>query len=203
MSVNSAIDVTDAIEVPGIEFGPAMMALPSDKWRNFALYYVLEGCSGAEAVRKVGFCKPDSSDLTRTKQAYRLTSDSRMQSAILELGRKYLSSLVADSIKTLREVMADPTARNADRVKAAAVVLDRTLPAHTVMDVNHHHIVDIDHAKAALESLRFLKSMQVPREVLIEQFGHSGLDRYERALAEEDARVGKVKVIEGRVEAAN
>src|SRR5262249_19151276 len=151
------------------------------------------------AVRKVGFCKPESSIETVARQSYRLTSDGRMQAAILELGRQFLTSLVADSVKTLRQVMGDPKARNSDRVKAAGVVLDRVLPSQTLVDVKHHHVVELDHNAAALEALRFLKSMQVPRSVLEQQFGHSGLVRYERQLDAEDLQAKAVtKLIEAR-----
>ena len=50
-------------------------------------------------------------------------------------------------------------------------------------------------AVPALEALSYLKSMSVPREKLIEQFGHSGLVRYEKMLEERDAKRG-MKVIE-------
>jgi len=192
--------MTAAIELSdGAEFGPCMLALPSDRWRNFVLCFVLEGCTGSEAVRKVGFCKPDSTTETQAKQGYRLLGDDRVQSAILELGRQYLGSLVGTSIKTLNDVLTDPKARHADRVKAAAAVLDRTLPSQTLVDVKHHHIVELDHTKAAIEALRYLKSLQVPRSVLIEKFGHSGLPRYEQMIDAEDLQAKAVtKLIEAR-----
>jgi hypothetical protein len=70
------------------------------------------------------------------------------------------------------------------------------------MQVDHFHH-DVDHGKAAVEALRYLKKLQVPRAVLVEQFGHSGLARYEAQLAAEDeAAAGAAKLIEGRNEAA-
>jgi hypothetical protein len=42
---------------------------------------------------------------------------------------------------------------------------------------------------AAIEDLRRLKMLGVPREQLIETFGYSGLDRYEKLLAERQPKL--------------
>jgi hypothetical protein len=52
------------------------------------------------------------------------------------------------------------------------------------LEHTHHH--QVDHVTAAVEALGYFKSLDVPREKLIETFGHSGLPRYEAKLAAED-----------------
>jgi hypothetical protein len=52
--------------------------------------------------------------------------------------------------------------------------------------------VVVSHTDAALEDLRRLKQLGVPHDELIKTFGHSGLGRYEKLLAERDARVPNV-----------
>jgi hypothetical protein len=57
----------------------------------------------------------------------------------------------------------------------------------------------VDHGKEAIDALRWMKSLGVSRDKLVEYFGHSGLGRYEAQLNAEDEKSGKL--IEGRVEA--
>jgi hypothetical protein len=42
-----------------------------------------------------------------------------------------------------------------------------------------------------VEDLQRLKSLGVPREQLLETFGYSGLDRYEKLLAERQPKVNR------------
>jgi hypothetical protein len=79
---------------------------------------------------------------------------------------------------------------NPDQLKAVLAVLNRVgMSEKTVVEHHHSGSVELNHTDAALDSLAFLKSMDVPREKLIQQFGYSGLDRYERMLAERANKV--------------
>jgi hypothetical protein len=205
MTDQSASIETTAIFADAVENCPALQALPP-KRQLFVLHHVFDVDSDnhAQSARKAGFGKPDSTPETMAKQARNLLIDASVQAAILEVGRRYLSSLVGKAVRTLEEIISDPKSRPQDRLRATQAVLDRTLPVQTSvsMQVDHFHH-DVDHGKAAVEALRYLKKLQVPREVLVEQFGHSGLARYEKQLAAEDEAAGNAaKLIEGRVEAA-
>ncbi len=180
--------------------GPAMEAL-SDKRRNFVMQFVIHG-NGAKAARLAGYGGADSSNLTQAKLGYRLRQEPTIQAAITEEVRKYYHSAAAAAVREINRILDDPKAKDADKLRAADGILARIDPIVTgqVMRIEHEHHVHVDHTAAALESLRFLKSMDVPREKLIEQFGYSGLPRYEKMLVEEDIKAGKVKVIEGEVE---
>jgi hypothetical protein len=204
MTDTPAIEVSGAMFNDAVDNCPALKALSSDRRRLFVLNHVFgaDEDNHAEAARKAGYGKPDSSPLTMTKMARNLLVDPAIQAAVLEVGRRYLTSLVGKALRTCDEIMSDKTARNADRLRAAGAILDRTFGTTSTvqMQVDHFHH-DIDHTKAAVDALRYLKGLKVPHEVLVEQFGHSGLARYERALSIEDEKSGKL--IEGRVEAAN
>jgi phage terminase small subunit len=196
---------TAAIFADAVENCPALQAL-IPKRQLFVLNFVfdVDSPNNAEAARRAGYGNGASTAETMAKTARNLLVDASVQAAILEVGRRYLSSLVGKALRTCDEIMSSKTARDQDRLRAAQAVLDRTLPAQTSvnMQVDHFHH-DVDHGKAAVEALRYLKKLQVPRAVLVEQFGHSGLARYEAQLAAEDeAAAGAAKLIEGRNEAA-
>jgi hypothetical protein len=180
------LDRTD--DTTAAEFGPAMLALPSAKWQNFVVAFVLYGLDAANAVQAAGFCKAGSTPETRAKQAWRLTSDARVQAAILELGKQHLHVLVPRALQTYEKAMTDPHVKGADRLRAADAIMLRvygnTTNVHMQVEHTHHH--QIDHTAAALEALRYFKSLGVPRSTLVEQFGESGLGRYERMIELED-----------------
>jgi hypothetical protein len=51
--------------------------------------------------------------------------------------------------------------------------------------------VTVNHTDAAIEDLRRLLALKVPREELVQIFGFSGLDRYEKMLEIADQRVSR------------
>lgn len=71
------------------------------------------------------------------------------------------------------------------------------------IDVNVSGEVRVSHTDQALNDLKALLALGVAREKLEEMFGHSGLGRYERMLAEREGRARPVpalidsEVIEG------
>jgi hypothetical protein len=67
------------------------------------------------------------------------------------------------------------------------------------IDVNVSGEITFSHTDAALDDLRALKALMVPREKLVEVFGFSGLDRYEKMLAVADQRAGVSRETSGPV----
>jgi hypothetical protein len=187
------------------ELGPAMKALPSDRWRAFVEFYLIETCTnknknfkGAKeaAARKARFGKPNSSATTLSQIGYRILQDPRMIAAIAEEGRKFLrSSIAPEAIKALENMVRDP--EHKDHARAVAMVLDRTDPlvAHQQIDVTHKH-VDAD--QEGIEELRALRQLGTSHEKLVELFGGNGLARLEALEAADTAqRAQHAKVIEG------
>jgi hypothetical protein len=125
------------------KLGPAMRALPSDRWRAAAMarFMVKPGRGGgnAAACRAAGFTGTTDS-LKST--AYRVFHDPRMLEALHELGEAYIKQGVPDALMTVTSIMADKRSRGADRLKAAQIFIDRHHPAQTTHHVTVEHVDD-------------------------------------------------------------
>jgi hypothetical protein len=185
------LEPVDAID------GPAMLALPTDRHRAFvrALYQVKPGWgANVKAAKLAGFGTPSSSAQSMATIASRLAHDERVLEAIREEDEKRIRSSAPRAISALSRLVENP--KHKDHARGIAMVLDRVHPAETrhLVDVHHHAV---DHSAEAVAQLRMLKSLDVAREKLEEVFGFSGLSRYEKMLAEADARAPTL--IEGTV----
>jgi phage terminase small subunit len=181
----------------GTKWGPAMAALANDKQRAFVLclYEVPRGNGAAPAAaRMAGFGTSTSSDCSMRVNAFRLMHNPRILAAIAEEDIRRIKTSAPRAIRALQNLIEDPTHKGHER--ALQMVMDRVHPAEQrhVHEVHHH----IDHDKEAIEHLRMLKSLDVPRAKLEEVFGFSGLSRYERMLAAADGKPDP-KLIEGKV----
>lgn len=184
--------------VEGTTWGPAMAALPSDRHRRFvlALYEIPPswGCN-AKAARMAGWGLETSTAAMMANIGCRLAHDERILAAIAEEDKKRIRASAPRAIRALQAMVEDPTHKGHER--AVGMVLDRAHPlqTHHTVDVHHH----VDHDAEAVAQLRLLRGLGVVREKLIETFGFTGLSRYERLLAIEDAKNGPPPVtIEGR-----
>jgi hypothetical protein len=180
------------------QLGPAMRALPNNRWRAYVEYYLLEKPGhGAQtaAARKAGFGTPKTTPLNMARIASRLARDERMVAAVAEEARKIVRGGAPEAAKALLALVRDPEHR--DHARGIAMVLARTDPEVARHDVNvTHRIVDPD--QEAIEELRALRSLGTPRAKLLELFGPNGLDRIEaREAAEAVRRSAQAKVIEG------
>jgi hypothetical protein len=181
---------------PLAELPESVSRLREDRARKFVWFYMMGGANGAEAARAAGFS--DHLDAAKVR-AHHLLHRSDVQAALRDLGQRYLYNLMPKALVKLDELLDSKNA--ADRGKAIDRVLNRVpgFSERTGLDVNVQAEVTVNHTTAAVEDLRRLVALGVPREKLIETFGFSGLARYERMLAELDARAPKV--IEGEVTA--
>lgn len=159
----------------------------------FAWNYVFNGADGAAAARAAGY----SDHLEAAKvRAHHLLQRGDVNDAIQALCTKFLFSLAPKALLRLGQLLDKPD--HPKHAKAIEMTLDRAGHAvKTQVDVNVSGSVTVNHTDAALESLRQLQALGVSHEKLIETFGHSGLERYERMLLEADRREGRV--IEGEV----
>jgi len=162
--------------------GPAMRScLPKE--REFVLNRI-GGMTRPQAARLAGYGNPNSTAETMAKIALRLSQRPRIVAALVEEAQKALRSMAPDALGSLREVLTsiDPKAK----LRAVEVILARTDPAVTRADINVTHEV-IDREAEALKALRAFKAQGATREFLENWFGYSGLLRYEKKLAAEDA----------------
>jgi hypothetical protein len=180
------------------QLGPAMKALPNERWRTFVEFYLLEKPGyGAQvnAARRAGFGKPKSTPLNMARIASRLMRDDRVIAAIGEEARKLLRGGAPDAVKALQNMIRDP--KHKDHARAVAMLLDRVDPitSHQHVEVVHKHL-DLD--TEGIEELRALRQLGTTREKLIELFGGNGLARLEALEAADAAqRAQNAKVIEG------
>jgi hypothetical protein len=177
------------------ELGPAMKALPNNRWRAFVEFYLLEPPGyGAQtrAARRAGFGTDRTKPLYMARMASRLVHDSRIQSAIAEESRLMLRAGAPEAVKALQNLVRNP--EHKDHVRAVAMVLARTDPEIQQHDMNVvHRIIDPD--QEALEELRAARSLGATREKLLQLFGGNCLPRLEQLEAQEVER--NAKVIDG------
>jgi len=177
--------------MPPLEDMPSSVLTLNEKQRKFAWGYLFSGGHGAEAARFAGYS--DASEACKVR-AHGLLQRDDINAALRDLSTKYLFSLAPKAIIRLGELLDDR--KHHKHFDAIRLTMGVTYFPEK-QQVEHHHTgsVQVNHTDAALEALAYLKSMDVPREKLIQQFGHSGLERYERMLEERNAKRG-MKVIE-------
>jgi hypothetical protein len=183
------------------QLGPAMRALPSNRWRAFVEFYLLEETGhGAQtnAARRAGFGHARTTPLNMARIASRLMRDDRMIAAIGEESRKIVRGGAPEAAKALLALVRNPDHR--DHARGIAMILNRVDPEVTRNDISvTHRILDPD--QEAVEELRALRQLGTPREKLLELFGPNGLERVEAL--ELVRRSEQAKVIEAVAEAAH
>ena len=167
----------------GTEWGPCMAAIRSDRHRAFvlALYSVPLGYgANVTAAKMAGFGTSTTSAKCWSVIASRLAHDDKILAALHEEDQKRIRASAPRAIRALTNLVEDPGHR--DHVRGIGMILDRVHPLETrhTVDVVHR----VDHNAEALDHLALMKKLGVARDKLVEMFGFSGLDRYERLLAE-------------------
>jgi hypothetical protein len=170
----------------GLDMGPCLQAC-SERERIFA-FAVGSGIAdnNSQAARLAGYAEPAS------QSAFQVAHKERVVAAIEEVARSTFRALVPRVIRAAQKVIDDP--KHKHHVPLILSLLSKMGYAErTAVDVNVSGAVTVNHTDRAVEDLRQLKELGVPREKLVELFGFSGLPRYEAMLAERD---GRVRVIE-------
>jgi phage terminase small subunit len=188
----TVISIFAVMDFSEIELGPKMQAC-SEKERRFVWFYVTDDDGNAtEAARKAGYV--DSENGAIRVRGHQLIHRDRVLAAIEEVAGKAFRGLLAPAVRATRRLIEND--KHADHAKTTLSVLSRLGKSErSGLDVNVTGEVQHNHTDAALNDLRALLSLQVPREKLVEIFGFSGLSRYEKMLAEVDAKAPKL--IEG------
>ncbi len=181
-----------------IELGPKMQAC-SERERKFVWFYITnEGKpNAAQAARDAGYADPGGDNATIRVRGHQLMHRDRVLAALEEVGRKAFRGLLGPAVKAAASLIEDP--KHFNHSQAVFTTLARLgLGEKSTVDVNVSGEVTVNHTDQALNDLRTLLGLGVAREKLVEIFGFSGLSRYEKMLAEEDAR--RPKVIEHRAD---
>jgi hypothetical protein len=179
----------------GIPLGPKMLAC-SEQERVFA-YAFATGIAGtaADAARLAGYSDPQvsrtgkPSNSLRSK-AHQILHRPRVIEAVEEICRTEFRALVPLTIGAAKRLLLNTD--HPDHQKTVVSLLSRLgYGEKASVDVNVSGEVVVNHTDAAVEDLQRLKSLGVPREQLLETFGYSGLDRYEKLLAERQPKVNR------------
>lgn len=179
------------------ELGPKMQAC-SERERRFVWAFLENGCEdAADAARKAGCSDPGPQSSAIRVRGHELRHRPRVIEAMQEVARQYFGGLLLPAVLAAEDMITNK--KHPDHAK---MVLS-TLSAHglgdrTKIDVNHSGEVQVNHTDAAIDDLRRYLDLEVPRAKLVEIFGFSGLQRYERMLAEREGRaLPKPAVIDG------
>ena len=186
--------------------GPAMRALPNNRWRLFVETYLWETFNNpnknnhgaqAAAAREAGFGGPRTKPITLAQIGWKLLKDDRMIAAIAEESRKLLRAGAPQAVKAVHDGILNPN--HPSHAKFVSMVLDRSDPQESkqLVEVTHR---TLDPDQESLEELRALRMLDTPRPKLIELFGSNGLDRLERLeAADKVRRANEAKMIEGEI----
>lgn len=170
---------------PEIEAGPKMQAC-SEQERQFVWFHVVEGENQTDAARLAGYV--DSGNGAIRRRGHQLAHRERVLEAMEEVGRKTYRTLLAPAINATRRLIEDP--KHPDHARTLRATLSSLgFGERTGVDVTVTGEVAVNHTDAALNDLRALMALQVPRVKLEEIFGHTGLPRYEKMLAERERRL--------------
>jgi hypothetical protein len=176
------------------ELGPKMQAC-SERERLFVWAFLEQGCQdAADAARKAGCSDPGPHSSAIRVRGHELRHRPRVIEAMQEVARSYFGGLLLPAVLAAEDMIGNP--KHPDHAKMVQAVLGaQGLGDRTKVDINFSGEVTVNHTDQALDDLRRYLDLEVPRPKLVEIFGFSGLDRYEKMLAERD---DKLKVIEGR-----
>jgi hypothetical protein len=179
--------------------GPAVQALPNQRWRDFVYHYVTQPPGhGAltNAARLAGFGKHSTTD-TLNKMAWQLSHDDRMIAAIAEVSRAIVRRCAPEAVNALLAMAHNP--EHKDHARAISMVMARTDPEVARHDISVTHKV-IDEDEEARQELAALRALGTSREKLLELFGVNGLARIEALEATDKLRrAHEAKVIDGEV----
>lgn len=128
------------VELPAeAELGPAMRALPNDRWRRFVLACNQPDTHGqvnyTEAASKSGYDTDNRGTLAGI--AHTLAHDDRVQAAMLEESKRRIKAALPIATATLIEILTNVKAKDNDRMKAIGMLMDRGgMPMSTEHNVN-------------------------------------------------------------------
>src|SRR6266699_2885956 len=109
------------------KWGPAMKALPNDRWRAACLHFVHGGGGSAgnnkgyvAAYRAAGYA---STENAMRVNAHHMFHDARMQAAMQEEARKSMVALIPMARDAVSEIVRTPG--HPQQLNAAKTILDR------------------------------------------------------------------------------
>jgi hypothetical protein len=174
----------------GIETGPAMRAL-SPRHRQAVIELFNTGGNRTEALRRCGYGgKPDNLN----SHASKFFSDRRVRAAIREQCEAKLQYIEPELLEAVAAMARDEKVKSADRLRALAMLWDRSRPVESKHQIEITHTVSDDERDVA--HFRALQRIGAPEEAFQRRFGSNGLERVKLLVLAEDSRQ---RQLDGRV----
>jgi phage terminase small subunit len=132
-------EATVSAPIADVSYGPAMSAL-NDRQRAFvAAFFEAPRKHGAAsfAARAAGYGSPTSSVQSIASIASRLCSDEKIQRAIQEESRKYVTTLGPMAVRALKNLLGTP--KHKDHGRAVGILMDRIAPVESTHTVKVTH----------------------------------------------------------------
>jgi hypothetical protein len=167
------------------DIGPKMQAC-SERERAFVLAYLQAGQLGSwdasAAARAAGCSDPGPHSSAIRVRGHELLHRERVIEAMDEVARKHFRGLLLPAVVAMGKLIEKGD--HPDHAGAVKTTLSRLgIVERSGVDLNISGEVQVNHTDAALEDLRRMLALGVPREKLVEVFGFSGLSRYEKMLS--------------------
>ncbi len=141
------------------------------------------------ALRLAGYKTPKQESLHVI--ASRVFADSRVRLAIREECVARIDGAEPELIELVRNIMHDPEEKATDRLRAAAMMWDRSNPVvqkHKI-DVTHHLSVD----EIEIQHYRGLKRIGAPPQAFVDRFGPNGLASVEALIVAEESKARAIE----------
>jgi hypothetical protein len=181
--------MSNDLEATEKDLSPAMLAcLPKER---LAIEYRMQGFNFSVSVAKAGYGVGSTPEVL-AKIAYRLFRRDRVLEAMLEQAKVTLRNNTPEALEALRDILGDR--QHKDRLRASLAVLEHSVGAPVQkIDVSHTHTI-VDPDQQAIAYLRYLMTLNVSEQTLLDALGPVGLPRYRAAMLAEDK--AKLPVIE-------
>ena len=182
MTRMSAAKNSLATREPTPEYGPCMRVLHLRWQRAVLMLFVAKG-NQTKAIELAGYeGKPDVLKVT----ASRIYNQDSVRAAIAEQMRSRIDISEPEVFEIVASIMRDPKEKAADRLRASAMIWDRSNPVMTKHEIVVSHQMtdeerDIRHWLA-------LKKIGAPQDAFLARFGPNGIARVEALVLAEEAK---------------
>jgi hypothetical protein len=151
---------------------PACASLPL-RWQRAVTALFLTGGNKSDALRHAGY--GHNPPRTIHSQAGRIFADPRVRAAVREVALQQIDIAEPELLSVTLRIMRDTNEPARDRLRAVAMVWDRTNPVTTKMQIDVAHHLSTD--ERDIQHYRALQKLGAPERAFLDRFGHAGLAR--------------------------
>jgi phage terminase small subunit len=153
-----------------VSHGPAMAGLTAKQRRYVLALFEAPKSHGALtfAARAAGYGKATSSRQSLSQMAHELNGDTKIQAAIAEVSRQFLTALGPHAVRALKKILDNPAHR--DHGRALGIVMDRVSPVQSTAVVKVEGEVKLsaketEHVLERIEELaaKFMVALPAPK----------------------------------------